>query len=789
MVGPLDGLLVVEAGWGMPSGIASLLLADYGATVVKVERPGGGPDHDSMLRRSLDRGKYSVQIDLQADADRDRLRRLATAADVFIDASGRGRLAGLGLGYEDMRADNPRLVHLSLTGYGLDSPWSDRPGYDALVAARWGLMAEQQGHRPGPIFLGHPSVSYVTGFLSAIGVLTALRARALTGRGQQVDASLFDGMLAVNTMNWWWNERDLSYLARSGTDTGFGRSRLVTDLFECADGQYLMMHTGGEGGFKRAMDILGFGDRIQPVDGLEMSVPLNDEEYDIARRQLPARFLTRTRQEWLDTFHAADLAALPVLRPHEALQDEQVVHADLGIELEDDIHGRIRQVGPVMRFEKSSVPDPRRAPRVGEHDGQLEELVASTTPHDHRRPPTTQEDLPHPLEGLRVLDLSSFFATAYGARLLSDLGADVIKIEPVNGDQMRPLPDLFEGAQRGKRTIAVDLQTDRGRDILHRLVATSDIVMHNLRPGKAEKLGFGYEELREIKPDLVYCYLPGFGSTGPKSGLKSFAPLVSGFAGPLYEGAGQDNPPVRRVLGNEDLYNGLSGAVAALMALLHRHNTGEGQYVESPQLHSSLFVVSEHSTTVEGDPLPAHTLDQDQTGWSALYRIYQTSDGWICLACIGDRAFRRLAEAVPGMGLESEDFASHALRRQRQPELAALLTEAFASMTADEACSRLEAHGVPVEIVAEDPVMPELLWDEWALQTDRVFEHHHPEHGWIREIGLVVRLLETPGVKKGTSPLLGEHSVALLQELSYSDDDIEALVETGVVVAPVTLGA
>ena len=215
---------------------------------------------------------------------------------------------------------------------------------------------------------------------------------------------------------------------------------------------------------------------------------------------------------------------------------------------------------------------------------------------------------------MRILDFSSFFATAYGARLLSDLGADVIKVEPLQGDQMRPLADLFEGAQRGKRNIAVDLRTEEGRGVVRRLVATSDVVMHNFRPGKAEKIGLGYEDLRLVQPELIYRYLPGFGSHGPKSELKSFAPLVSGFTGLLYESAGRGNPPSRRTIGNEDLYNGFAGAVAVLLALQHRGATGRGQYVENPQLHSSLFVISEQCTDAAGRPRPGLELDADQAG-------------------------------------------------------------------------------------------------------------------------------------------------------------------------------
>src|SRR5699024_9225679 len=149
--------------------------------------------------------------------------------------------------------------------------------------------------------------------------------------------------------------------------------------------------------------------------------------------------------------------------------------------------------------------------------------------------------------------------------------------------------------------------------------------------GKAEKIGLGYAQLKEVNSELIYVYLPGFGSDGPKSGLKSFAPLLSGFTGLNYEGAGAGNPPIRRVIGNEDLYNGFLGAVATLMAIVNREAGGGGQYVESPQLHSSLFVLSQHGAGPDGELVPAHTLNADQTGWSPLHRLYRTADGWIAV--------------------------------------------------------------------------------------------------------------------------------------------------------------
>jgi crotonobetainyl-CoA:carnitine CoA-transferase CaiB-like acyl-CoA transferase len=769
MAGPLEGLVVIDRTWGLPGALAGMLLADYGARVIRIERPGGGPDAGSVLRRILDRGKWSLELD-PADP------RTAATLDALIAQS------DVVLAPAPPPAPRPsHVVHCTITGYGLDGPWHDRPAYAPLVAARLGLTAEQGGHRKGPIFLGHPAVDYCTAFLAVMGVLAALHVRHRTGRGQHVDTSLLDGALAASSMNWWWNERDLSYLARTGDEPGFGRNRLITDLFQCSDGEYVMVHTGGDGGFKRTMDVLGLGDKVRAVDGLEMSTPLDDDEYHAARHLVPEVFRTRPRHEWIRAFHAADLAALPVLRPEEIFADDQVRHAGVAVDVPDDELGTLRQIGPVVRF-RASPPGPTRpAPAVGEHNDRLEGMLAIPRRAAGAAGAAGASDVAAPrapLEGLRVVDFSAFFATAFGARLLSDLGADVIKVEPVGGDQMRPLPDLFEGAQRGKRNLAVDLRTPAGAQVVRRLLRTADVVMHNLRPGKAEKLGIGFDQCVALNPSLVYCYLPGFGSSGPKSELKSFAPLVSGFTGMLYIGAGEGNPPIRRVLGNEDLYNGFLGALSVLMAIEHRNRTGQGQYVESPHLHSSLLVRTDQAADSEGRAVPGLLLDAEQMGWGPLYRHYRTQDDWVALACVGDRAFARLADALGRPELAVDARFVHSVDRERhRQELTAELEALFAGLTSADAAERLDRAGVPCEVPVADPYLPEFLWDEWALATERVFEHLHPEHGWIREIGHCVRLSETPLVNKGTSARLGQHTRQLLGDLGYSTEEIEALLD------------
>jgi crotonobetainyl-CoA:carnitine CoA-transferase CaiB-like acyl-CoA transferase len=426
------------------------------------------------------------------------------------------------------------------------------------------------------------------------------------------------------------------------------------------------------------------------------------------------------------------------------------------------------------------VPTPSPAPPVGEHN---DELRAFATAAGAWRDAGTEQPKPlkHALEGVRVLDFASFFASPYGAKILSDLGADVIMVEAPGGDQMRPLPNPFEASQRGKRNIVIDLKSADGRAVAHDLVRTADIVLHNQRPGKAEKLTIDFATLSKINPKLVYCYLPGYGSSGPKSHLKAFAPLISGFTGLLYEGAGAGNPPVRSVEGNEDYYNGLLGAVAMLTGLEHRARTGEGLYIESPQLHSSLFVTSHHFLGPQRQSLTARQLDHEQMGWGPLYRLYPTADDWICLACVGDACFRRLASALK---LPAELIAkceTDIERRGVADDLAIEVGRRLAGMTSVAARDLLRANDVPCEIPATEPMVPSLFWQDWALESGRVFEHPESMHGHIREIGIYTRLSDTAAQRKGPAPRLGQHTREILGEMGYSPERVTDLLTRGVV--------
>jgi len=375
-----------------------------------------------------------------------------------------------------------------------------------------------------------------------------------------------------------------------------------------------------------------------------------------------------------------------------------------------------------------------------------------------------------PLGGLRVVDLTSYIAGSYAAMMLADLGADVIKVESLEGDSFRELPGFF-GWNRGKRSIAVNLKDPEGVAVVERLARGADVVMDNMRPGVAERLGVGPARLRALNPRLVYSSVTAFGSTGPYVDRPGFDPLLQALGGVMaLQGIG--GPPQYLRIAVTDYYTAALAAQAILAALFARERTGVGQHVQTSLLHGVLALQSGNVVEYAGKPLLSRP--------NPTYRLYVAGDGeWFFLACGNQSFWAKLCKALGLEDLTADPrFASWVLRLDHADALMPILEERFRSQPRAHWLEVLGAHDIPAAPVQ---TLAEFMDDPAVRHHGLVREYDHPEVGKLRLMGAPLVFSDTPAPDPGPPPTLGQHTDEVLGELGYDEAAVTKLRQKRIV--------
>jgi crotonobetainyl-CoA:carnitine CoA-transferase CaiB-like acyl-CoA transferase len=801
MTNVCDGLNVVELGAGSTAGsMAGMVLADAGARVVKVEPPEGDRLRTAAPSAFLvwNRGKESVVADLRTDDGRARAREFAAAADVVIDAFAPGVSERWGIGRDDLRSANARLIHCSITGFGRTGPYARLKGYEALVAAKAGLFARGGfGHRTGPIMYPVPWGGYGAAMQATAGIIGALLVREQSGRGQALEATLVAGLDPVDYFM-----STVYQLTRRR-----GEAPMLDAREQLAASRYGVLVCSKDGRFIQTSTLL-------PHQGKALTVAAGREGAldDPRFRRLPMFETAEDAQAWEDllceAFREHDLDHwLPILEAspdiafevartsEEGLDHPQIIHNGDVITVEDPVHGPVRQVGPIGHFTATPCVISRSAPPVGANTGPFVPPPA-TDPRDQAAPL-------HPLAGVTIVEFGYFYAMPYGLAMAAELGARVVKLEDAKGDPHRTSfgPDVASTkTTAGKESLSVDLSTPRGREIAQKVVGQADVFVTGFRSGVADRLGLGYDELRARNPRLLYVHAAGYGSDGPYAHRALYAQAAQAVAGSFgrqvgYWAAPERNldmsvielqavvaPRLNQVVDGDS--NAALGLLAALaLGIYHQRRTGEGQFLSTSMIAGNAWAYSDDFCRYEGKP-PVPVCDSEYYGVNALYRVYPASEGWICLAVTTEREWRDLLETTGLMHLACDDrFATAAARAAHDDDLAAQLEARFGEKAAAEWEAALSAHDVGcVEVfmggqpafTSNDPVLRE---------TGLTIEVDHPLFGSMVRAAPPLSFSETPS-RVGPPCVRGQHNHTILHEHGYSNDDITAFEKDAIVFPP-----
>jgi crotonobetainyl-CoA:carnitine CoA-transferase CaiB-like acyl-CoA transferase len=390
-----------------------------------------------------------------------------------------------------------------------------------------------------------------------------------------------------------------------------------------------------------------------------------------------------------------------------------------------------------------------------------------------------------PLEGLRVVDLTQAMAAPFCTMNLADMGADVIKVEPPSGEDMRRgsvgrhgHSGTFLTINRSKRGITVDLKQPAGVEIVHRLVRTADVFVQNYRPGAARRLGVDHETLAAVNPRLVYCSISGFGATGPYAARGGYDLIAQGMSGVISLTGDEDGPPAKAGIPLADLSAGLFAAYGILCALEARERTGRGQLVDTSLLEAALALTVSEATAYWATGLTPGALGSADR-LAAPCQALRASDGWLAVEAGDDARFAALCRAIDRPALAADPrFAGARARLEHRAGLVAELERTTAKEPRAHWVGRLLAAGVPAGPVN---TYDEALADAHARAREMIVDLDHPGAGPIKALGVPVKLSDTPGGVDRPAPLLGQDNATVLAELGYTEAEQRTLQDQGVI--------
>ena len=822
MTTPLEGVRVLELAGGVAGPYAGRLLAEFGADVVKVEPPTGdrsrgfGPfpadrphPERSGLFLHLNRNKRSVVLDATAEAE--TILRLAADVDILIEDFPPGKAAAWQWGWEALAAVNPRLVMVSLTPFGQTGPYRDYRGSELTLQAIGGPLVTNGHAQREPLKLGGHYAHYHAGIAAALAALMALFRAEHTSEGDWIDLAIYECQAGCR------DRRVIQLTIAAYTGLCGGRLNRVQrslgiGVRPCADG-YVNIMGAGATRLPRLLTMIGETQAAAEVDPLAIEPPRRDALEAAYRRWLAAR----PKREIVQLAQQHGLLAGAFNTIADVLADPHYRARGVWDEIDHPQAGRLTYPGRPFTFSVGERAAPARAPLLDEHGDDIRRTARAGLPRKPARPPKP-DDLPLPLEGIRVAEITVVWAGPHVTQLLGEWGADVIRIEPANRvqpftrgmervptpEQVRELlargapvgyPDNDPGADpwnrsaafnshaRNKRSMTCDIMTPEGRAAVLRLVEQCDVLVENNVPETIDKAGLDWPALAERNPRLVMLRMPAFALDGAYRNFRAFGLHVEAMIGhTLLRGYPDASPELLSESLASDGISGVQGALAVMMALRQRQRTGKGQLIELPLTEGFLPVLGEFvmDATMNGRDAKGLANAHPRHAPHNVYRC-RGDDDWIAIDVGTDQEFAALCRELGIEALAQDSrFATAERRRDNLAALDERLAAATAERDKEQLFHALQGAGVcaapthnAVQALADAQLNARGFFEE--LPTgDEGKRHRYP--------GLMFRMARTPNRLRTPPAKLGEHNRDIYCDLlGYGEAEFQALQRRGLV--------
>ena len=790
---PLNGYEVVDLSTGIAGAYCTKLLADGGADVIKVEAPEGDPlrrwsasgadippGDDGALFSYLACSKHSVVAD--PDTDVDFVNALLADADAVVWSRGSTVAEHSAFAPAEIHRVHPHLTVTAITPFGLDGPWQDRPATEfTLQAWSGGIVGLGRGSADrAPVFVGGQVGDYLAGAYGSVATL----ASRMRGAAELIDLSMLEAQILGLTYY------PVSYFEMLGRPWRDARRLTVPGIARAKDGLIEI----GCGTAQQWFDLCamtGHPDWIDEESPLSITEQANEKSED-----LYAWVESQTVDEIRDLATAFRIPNAPVAN---GANIESLDHFQARGSFVANPRDGFTQPGPPYRMQPAFLRAPHPPPRLGEHTEQYRRN-GRLGRESARGNTETSISAKLPFEGLRVLDMTTFWAGPSCTHMLAMLGAEVIHVEstrrpdgtrliagiPITEDQWWEKSPIFSGLNTNKKGLTLDLQSVAGREVLMRLIATCDVIAENFTPRVLDQIGLDFAAVQAVRPDAIMLRMPGFGLDGPWRDNPAFAYVIEAASGISWlTGYPDRNPYEPYSVGDPNA--GVHALNALLLALQHRRRTGQGVHIEAAMVDAALNVAAEQ--VIEYSAYRALLQRAGNRGPTAapqnLYRTNEIDefgrrDCWVAVAVATDDQWAGLSEALGRPDWAADPaLATADGRRRHHARIDEHLNAWCETRTGDEIVAALWSHGVPVAKVMQPHRQSELP----QLAARGFFEDvDHPVNARTPHSTMPFTSTRGPDrVHAQSAPLLGQHNRELLSELGLSDKDIDELEATGVI--------